>query len=112
MQKHKAGVVDAVKMAKYSFAGHAARMDDANLVKQILVSRSLADWRDQQARSTGAHARKAGAGPHPKRFNALRRWEAPFEEHFGVATSLAGSWIQKAQDRDGWKHRRAAYLAS
>ena len=98
-------VVSQVKEIKYTFAGHAARMDPQDVVNQILHVRHLAWWRHQQ--SLPWNSSSHGDRPHPQRFNALRRWESPFESCWGRCSTPSVhdvvGWMRVAQDRDEWR---------
>ena len=72
--RHSVDVISAVKLAKFRFAGHVARMPKTDTVHRILKVRHLAWWRAQQAKIQSSR----GPRPHESRFNALQRWEGPF----------------------------------
>ena len=116
MEKGKVDLVKSVKGTNFNFAGHLARLQPEDTLKKVLTARNIAQWRFLQAQATSrTHARTAGGSSHPRRFNALRRWESPFEKHFGVYESqspefLVG-WMQVAQDRDEWKKRRVSFVS-
>ena len=99
-----------VCLAKHSFAGHIARMPEQDVANKVLRLRNLAWWRQVQA--TPQQMPKHGPRPHPKRFNALCRWEAPLEEKWGRAqagsTADTVGWMLIAQDRERWRSLRSA----
>ena len=116
MAQGKVDVVESVKGMKYNFAGHLARLDPQDVMKQILMACSLAGWRHtQNLQAARPHARMAGGSSHPKRFKALRRWETAFENFFRMCEmknpgDLVG-WMAVAQSRDEWKRRRASFVS-
>ena len=116
MAQGKVDVVSFVKGTKFNFAGHLARLDSQDVMKQVLMARSLAGWRHKQKlQSARPHVRVAGGSSHPKRFNALRRWETAFENFFGMREmqnpgDLVG-WMSVAQNRDEWKKKRASFVS-
>ena len=48
--RHKVDVINAVKLAKFRFAGHVARLPGTDVVHRVLKVRHLAWWRAQQAK--------------------------------------------------------------
>ena len=113
MISHELNVVNNIKEIKYSFVGHVARMSSEDAVNQILHSRHLAWWRHQQ---TLKRRRRAGDSAHPRRFNALGRWETPLETFFGAratpdAHDVVG-WMLAAQDREKWRRSCRAFINS
>ena len=108
--KHHVDVISVVKVTKFRFAGHVARLPVDRHVHRVLKVRHLAWWKAQQAKIHTTH----GPRPHVCRFNALHRWEGPLEAHFGVVTeSQPGTlvvWMQTGQNRDDWKAAMTRYL--
>ena len=99
-----------VRVAKHNFAGHAARMPREDIVNQVLRLRHLAWCRQVQA--TPSLMPPHGARPHPKRFNALCRWESPLEDLCGqtqaMTTDDTVGWMLQAQNRQHWNSLRSS----
>ena len=107
LQNHAIDIPREIKLAKHNFAGHAARMPCDDVVSRVLHLRHLAWWRRIQ---TAVNLQpSSGPRPHPRRFNALQRWEASLEELCGramVAKSAEETvgWMHAAQNRESWKN--------
>ena len=116
MMTHSLNVVENMKGIKYSFAGHVARLDRHDVVRQVLHVRSLAWWRHQQSLPKNKAHSSRGGRPHPKRFNALRRWESPLEEYWGISTAERSSdtvgWMLAAQAREKWRQNRCKLISA
>ena len=76
-------VVERVAKLKWSFAGHVARTTDQRWTKRLV------EWRPREDR------RSRGRPP--------TRWSDDIRR-------LAGDWLRKAQDRDGWRNMGEAYV--
>ena len=108
-------VTEQMKGAKHNFAGHLARMASGDIANQILHARHLAWWRHWQSQNQ-AHGRRRGDQLHPKRFCAHGRWEAAFEDFYGVHTAAAAravvGWMRAAQDREKWRQSCQTFITS
>ena len=87
LTKHSVEVVNAVKSAKFRFAGHIARFSESDIVHRVLKVRHLAWWRAKQAQ---IHANR-GPRPHDSRFNAPHRWEGPLNTNQKLERYLAST---------------------
>ena len=76
-------VIERIAWLKWNWAGHVARMTDGRWTRKVI------EWRPR------ADKRNRGRPP--------TRWTDDVKR-------IAGNWLQKAQDRQGWKKLGEAYV--
>ena len=77
--------VDLYLRTKHRLAGHFARFESDNPVYQMMESRNLAWWRQEQL----AWGKTKFGGAHPQRFNSWR-WESCLERAYGCSRPECG----------------------